>query len=86
MMFEPHEMIRRAATECMCNMYMLEKVQEMAEGENDRVKMMVLFAGEEDVALVRAASGALTFMSANPTLCKKITTVRTGNFFFSKRD
>nr|KAG5698913.1 hypothetical protein BaRGS_006807 [Batillaria attramentaria] len=75
MMFEEHEQIRRAATECMCNMLMCEKVQEMFLGENDRVKMMVLFAGEEDQGLVRAAAGGLAIMSSNPKLCEKITQV-----------
>ncbi|KAL8594973.1 hypothetical protein ACOMHN_038770 [Nucella lapillus] len=75
-MYEEHTMIRRAATECMCNMMMSEKVQELCEGDNDRVKMMVLFAGEEDMLLVRAASGALAFLSANPKLAHKITQVK----------
>lgn len=76
MMFEPHEMIRRAATECMCNMLMCEKVQERFEGENDRVKMMVLFAGEDDVVLARAAAGGMAMMSSNPKLCEKMTKVK----------
>ncbi|XP_076457084.1 protein unc-45 homolog B-like isoform X2 [Babylonia areolata] len=75
-MFEEHAMIRRAATECMCNMMMSETVLEMCEGDNDRVKMMVLFAGEEDLHLVRAASGALAFMSSNRKLAHKMTQVQ----------
>ncbi|KAK7091996.1 hypothetical protein V1264_009607 [Littorina saxatilis] len=74
-MFEDHEMIRRAATECMCNMLMSEKVQEMFAGDNDRVKMLVLYAAEEDFHLVRAATGGLAFISANHKLCDKITQV-----------
>ena len=53
----------------------MHQVQKMCEGENDRVKMMVLFAGEEDSALVRAATGALAFMSSNVKLCEKIVQV-----------
>ncbi|KAH9490560.1 Protein unc-45 B [Bulinus truncatus] len=75
-MFEDHEMLRTAATECMCNMVMSEKVQDMYEGENDRVKMMVLFAGEENSSLVKAATGALAILSARPSLCKKIVQVK----------
>ena len=54
----------------------MPQVQKMCEGDNDRVKMMVLFAGEEeDDALVRAASGALAFISSNTKLCQKIVQV-----------
>ncbi|KAI8764635.1 protein unc-45 B, partial [Biomphalaria glabrata] len=74
-MFEEHQMLRRAATECMCNMVMSEKVQDIFDGENDRVKMMVLFSGEEDPALVRAATGALAVLSERPSICKKIVQV-----------
>lgn len=56
-------------------MLLLKQVQEMCEGDNDRVKIMVLFAGEEDQDLVRAAAGALAIMSANKKLCKKIVKV-----------
>ncbi|XP_005094603.1 protein unc-45 homolog B isoform X2 [Aplysia californica] len=74
-MYEEHEMLRRAATECMCNMVMCEKVQDLYEGSNDRIKLMVLYAGEEEIALVRAATGALAMLSARPTLCQKIVEV-----------
>uniref|UniRef100_A0A8D0EQC3 Unc-45 myosin chaperone A n=1 Tax=Strix occidentalis caurina TaxID=311401 RepID=A0A8D0EQC3_STROC len=51
-MFEEHELIRLAATECMCNMAMSKEVQELflAEG-SDRLKLMVLYSGEEDEKL-----------------------------------
>ncbi|GFO40404.1 protein unc-45 homolog a [Plakobranchus ocellatus] len=74
-MYEDHEMLRRAATELMCNMVISEKVQDLFEGENDRVKIMVLFSGEEDEALVRAATGSLAILSAQPSICEKIVAV-----------
>ncbi|XP_059159909.1 protein unc-45 homolog B-like [Physella acuta] len=76
-MFEEHKMLRRAATECMCNMILSEEVQELFEGENDRVKVLVLFSGEDDPALVKAATGALAILSARPSLCRKIVKVKT---------
>ncbi|CAL1540162.1 unnamed protein product [Lymnaea stagnalis] len=75
-MFEEHAMLRRAATECMCNMLLSEQVQDLYEKENDRVKVMVLFSGEDDEALVRAAMGALAIISSRPTLCQKIVQVK----------
>ncbi|KAM6409453.1 protein unc-45 homolog A [Rhynochetos jubatus] len=73
-MFEEHELIRLAATECMCNMAMSREVQELflAEG-SDRLKLMVLYCGEEDEKLRRAASGTLAMLTAlHPPICHRI--------------
>ncbi|CAH2274175.1 unc-45 homolog A [Pelobates cultripes] len=73
-MFEEHELIRRAATECMCNMAMSKEVQDlfMAEG-SDRLKLMVLYSGEDDEQLRRAASGTLAMLtSMDPEICRRI--------------
>uniref|UniRef100_H3B8Z5 Unc-45 myosin chaperone A n=1 Tax=Latimeria chalumnae TaxID=7897 RepID=H3B8Z5_LATCH len=73
-MFEDHEMIRVAATECMCNMVLSQQVQDLflAEG-NDRLKLLVLYSGEEDEKLRRAASGTLAMLtSLQPKICSKI--------------
>uniref|UniRef100_A0A8C2B0R8 Protein unc-45 homolog B n=1 Tax=Cyprinus carpio TaxID=7962 RepID=A0A8C2B0R8_CYPCA len=54
-MFEEHDQIRQAATECMCNL-----VQDRyLEDGNDKLKLLVLLCGEDDVQLQRAAAGAL---------------------------
>lgn len=50
------------------------QVQEMflAEG-SDRLKLMVLYSGEEDEKLRRAASGTLAMLTAlHPPICKRI--------------
>lgn len=50
------------------------QVQEMflAEG-SDRLKLMVLYSGEEDEKLRRAASGTLAMLtSLHPPICKRI--------------
>jgi hypothetical protein len=52
------------------------QVQKQFHGENDRVKLMVLYCGmEDDVKLVRAASGALATLSNDEVICQKIITV-----------
>uniref|UniRef100_A0A663DWF7 Unc-45 myosin chaperone A n=1 Tax=Aquila chrysaetos chrysaetos TaxID=223781 RepID=A0A663DWF7_AQUCH len=73
-MFEEHELIRLAATECMCNMAMSKEVQELFLAEDsDRLKLMVLYSGEEDEKLRRAASGTLAMLTAlHPAICKRI--------------
>ncbi|XP_043379440.1 protein unc-45 homolog A isoform X4 [Chelonia mydas] len=76
-MFEEHELLRLAATECMCNMAMSTEVQELflAEG-SDRLKLLVLYSGEDDEKLRRAASGTLAMLtSLLPPICRKITQV-----------
>ncbi|KAK2107511.1 Protein unc-45 A [Saguinus oedipus] len=78
-MFEEHEMIRRAATECMCNLAMSKEVQDLFEAQgNDRLKLLVLYSGEEDELLQRAAAGGLAMLtSMRPALCSRIPQVTT---------
>ena len=49
----------------------------MYEGENDKVKMMVLLCGEEDENLVKAAAGVIATLSSRPLICKKVVAVST---------
>lgn len=72
-MFEDHDLIQRAAFECMCNLVMNESVAKSYEGENDKVKYMTLKCGDEDEKVVRAASGALAILTTDSDIvCKKI--------------
>ncbi|EGV94394.1 Protein unc-45-like B [Cricetulus griseus] len=78
-MFENHDQLRQAATECMCNMVINKEVQErfLADG-NDRLKLVVLLCGEEDDKLQNAAAGALAMLTAaHKKLCLKMTQVTT---------
>lgn len=75
LMFEDHDLIKRAATECMCNMVMCEEVFKMFEKEDtptERVKLMTLLSGEDDFQLARAASGALAVLSSSEKVCNQI--------------
>uniref|UniRef100_A0A4W3I3Z4 Protein unc-45 homolog B n=1 Tax=Callorhinchus milii TaxID=7868 RepID=A0A4W3I3Z4_CALMI len=78
-MFEDHDQIRLAATECMCNMVICKEAQErfVPEG-NDRMKLLVLLCGEDDVKLQRAAAGAIAMLtSSRKELCFRMTTSTT---------
>lgn len=76
-MFEPHEMIRRAAIQCMANMCASPDVLKLLEGKNDKFKYLVLCASDEDEEIVKAAAGALCMvMSESPTCVKKIFDVK----------
>ncbi|XP_010619389.1 protein unc-45 homolog A [Fukomys damarensis] len=78
-MFEEHEMLRRAATECMCNLAMSKEVQDLFEAEgSDRLKLLVLYSGEDDELLQRAAAGGLAMLTSMRTsLCSRIPQVTT---------
>ncbi|NXO58620.1 UN45B protein, partial [Aramus guarauna] len=78
-MFENHDQLRQAATECMCNLVVNKEVQErfVADG-NDRLKLVVLLCGEEDEKVQVAAAGALAMLTAaQKKLCSKMTEVTT---------
>nr|XP_008123782.1 PREDICTED: protein unc-45 homolog B [Anolis carolinensis] len=78
-MFENHDQLRQAATECMCNMVVNKEVQErfLAEG-NDRLKLLVLLCGEDDPRVQNAAAGALAMLTAaDKRFCHKLTQVTT---------
>uniref|UniRef100_A0A8B9KSG6 Protein unc-45 homolog B n=1 Tax=Astyanax mexicanus TaxID=7994 RepID=A0A8B9KSG6_ASTMX len=63
-MFEEHEQIRQAATECMCNLVCCKEVQERyMEDGNDKLKLLVLLCSEEDDKLQIAAAGALAMLT-----------------------
>ncbi|XP_065587871.1 protein unc-45 homolog B isoform X2 [Cyrtonyx montezumae] len=77
-MFENHDQLRQAATECMCNLVVSKEVQErfVADG-NDRLKLVVLLCGEDDEKVQKAAAGALAMLTAaQKKLCSKMTEVR----------
>uniref|UniRef100_F6SH46 Unc-45 myosin chaperone A n=1 Tax=Ornithorhynchus anatinus TaxID=9258 RepID=F6SH46_ORNAN len=77
-MFEEHEMIRRAATECMCNMAMSKEVRSSWPKGTTGLKLLVLYCGEDDELLRRAAAGGLAMLTACcPRLCARIPQVTT---------
>ena len=77
LMFEDHEMLRRAATEVMCNLVLLKEVHECYySDEVERVKLLTLFSGEEDESLAKAASGALAQLTRDPKICTKVMAVK----------
>ncbi|KAM9393011.1 protein unc-45 homolog B [Pholidichthys leucotaenia] len=79
-MFEEHDQLRLAATECMCNLVTCKEVQDRyLEDGNDKLKLLVLLCGEEDDDKLQiAAAGALAMITAaEKKLCKKMTLVTT---------
>ncbi|XP_029295679.1 protein unc-45 homolog B-like isoform X1 [Cottoperca gobio] len=78
-MFEDHDQIRQAATECMCNLISCKEVQEryLADG-NDKLKLLVLLCGEDDENIQVPAAGALAMLTATQKkICTKLTLVTT---------
>ena len=71
-MFEDHEMIKRAAVQCMSNLILCEEAVRLYEVENDRVKYLVLLSEDDDLDTAKAASGALAMLtSVSKISCEK---------------
>lgn len=73
LMFEEHEMIRRAAVQCVVNLIRDPQMISLYEADNDRVKYLVILCQDEDLETVKAASGALAMLcQASEKACEKI--------------
>lgn len=71
--YEEHDMLRRAATQCLTNLTMSPDVVKIYEGKNDRLKYMMMLSSEEDLDTSMAAAGALAILtSESKKCCKKI--------------
>ncbi|KAJ8711376.1 hypothetical protein PYW07_008618 [Mythimna separata] len=76
-LFEDHEMLLRAATQCICNLLQSEDVIKTYEGNNDKTKFLYLLCQEEDEDTVMAAAGALCILtSASKVCCRKLLDVQ----------
>jgi len=73
-MYQDHMMLRRAAVQCVLNLCQSEVQVKRCEGNNDRVKYLVLCMGDaEDEEVVKAAAGAIAILtSSSSKCCKKI--------------
>lgn len=71
--FEYHEMIRRAAIQCLCNMCMSPDYIKQLEAKNDKFKYLFLCTSDEDEEIIKAAAGALCMvLPESERCCKKI--------------
>ena len=85
LMFEEHELIRRAATEALCNMLNVEEVHQRFHADDvERVKLWTLFSGEEDEKLAMAASGGLAQITHDPKICEKVMQVKSSFEIFKE--
>ena len=73
-MFEDHQMLRRAAVQCVLNLCQSEIQVKRFEEPNDKMKYMVLLMGDaDDQEVVKAAAGAVaTLTSYSSKLCNKV--------------
>ncbi|XP_048589916.1 protein unc-45 homolog A isoform X3 [Nematostella vectensis] len=78
LMFDQDEDLKRASTECMCNMILCEevfKLYEKVDSPTERVKLLTVYSGEEDFGLQRAASGGLAMLTASEIVCNQVAKV-----------
>lgn len=73
LMFEEHEMICRAAVQCVVNLIRDPHMISLYEAQNDRVKYLVILCQSEDLETVKAASGALAMLcQVSEKACERI--------------
>ena len=74
LMFDEDEDIKRAATECMCNLVLNEEAFKRFKINDDceRVKLITLYCGEDPPELARAASGTLAILTSDAEICKVV--------------
>jgi hypothetical protein len=72
-MFEDHQYLCRAATQCLTNMTMSPDVVQIHEGENDKMKYLAALAMDEDPDTAMAAAGAIAILTgASKKCCAKL--------------
>uniref|UniRef100_A0A2K5MWI1 Protein unc-45 homolog B n=1 Tax=Cercocebus atys TaxID=9531 RepID=A0A2K5MWI1_CERAT len=75
-MFENHDQLRQAATECMCNMVLHKEERFLADG-NDRLNIYIYIFFLDDDKVQNAAAGAYIYIYIFfKKLCLKMTQVR----------
>ncbi|GJJ78847.1 protein unc-45 [Entomortierella parvispora] len=73
--FSEHNLVRRAATEALCNMIFFEPVFEMysdPKKSKNKIHLMLALCDTDDFMTRRAASGALAVLSTSQDVCKMI--------------
>lgn len=71
--YEDHEMIKRAAMQCMVNLLTQEEVLKLYEGKNDRVKYWTLMCNDEDLDTAKAACSGLAMITGiSKKCCKRV--------------
>ncbi|TPX34546.1 hypothetical protein SmJEL517_g02830 [Synchytrium microbalum] len=72
--FSDNIMVRRAATEALCNMVFEPSVYTAyaVASASSKLRMFIALSDSEDFETRRAASGALAILSQHPTACKNI--------------
>ncbi|CAG2108180.1 unnamed protein product [Medioppia subpectinata] len=72
-MYEEHPMLKRAATQCLLNLFLSEDTAKLFEGDTDRVKYLMVLCDDEDMDTVKAASGALAMLTGiSKKSCQKV--------------
>ncbi|OQS05354.1 unc-45 family protein [Thraustotheca clavata] len=71
--FSDHNMVRRAATECLTNLLPCDEVLEKIFCQPDKIRLWLALSSveeaEEDFETARAASGAIAMVSQYPVVC-----------------
>jgi len=78
LMFDEEDEVKRAATECMCNLVLNEEAFNLFKTKDDceRLKLVTLYCGEDPPELSRAAAGTLAILTSDADICKEVILIK----------
>ena len=79
LMFEEDDQLKCAAVQCMCNLVLNQEAFNMFKDTSsvtERLKLIVLYCGEDPPELSKAAAGTLAVLTSDPEICKMVVAVK----------
>lgn len=69
--YDGHTLLKRAAMQCVANLITNPQIVNIFEGQNDRVKYLLLSSEDEDLDTALAASGGLAMLTSLSSVCSE---------------
>ena len=79
LMFDEDDEIKRAATECMCNLVLNEEAFNMFKDKTsttERLKLVTVYCGEDPPELARAAAGTVAILTSDVDICRMFVEIK----------
>ncbi|XP_065665225.1 protein unc-45 homolog A [Hydra vulgaris] len=79
LMFDEDDQLKCAAVQCMCNLVLNQDAFNMFKDTSsvtERLKLIVLYCGEDPPELSKAAAGTLAVLTSDPEICKMVVAVK----------
>ena len=79
LMFDEDDEIKKAATECMCNLVLNEQAFNMFKDKTattERLKLVTIYCGEDPPELARAAAGTVAILTSDVEICRMFVEIK----------